>query len=49
MTYELTFELDLDSVDVNHHAEYLGHIQVKGHFVQKLTSGQTDRHTHSTD
>jgi len=37
----LTFELDLDSVQENQHAKYLG--QVLGHLVLQLFSGQTRR------
>ena len=41
----LTFELDLDSVKMNHHAKYLG----QRSFRSKVFSGHTDIQTRGTD
>jgi len=43
--WPLTFEHDLDSMKMSQQVK----IYVKGHFVQKLLLGHTDRHTYHTD
>ena len=45
MSITLNSKLDLDSVKVNS----MPNIQVSGHFIEKLLSGQTDGQTHRTN